>query len=91
MAIGRPRFETTAARRRKVEKMASTGMSRAEIAILIGCSRHTLARHFGEELARGDARYRRDLGLRWGRPPSGAILWLERRMSERTEGRSAAL
>ena len=95
MARGRPCFEATASQRRKVEKLATTGMSRPEIAILIGCCRSTLDAHFGEELARGHARCRRDLlALMWTaarRGRVGAILWLEQRMSEDAERRVAPL
>ena len=95
MTRGRPCFEATASRRRKVEKLATTGMSRTEIAILIGCSRSTLETHFGEELARGHARCRRDLlALMWTaarRGRVGAILWLEQRMNEGAERRVAPL
>ena len=75
--------------------MAATGMSRTEIAILIGCSRSTLETHFGEELTRGHAKCRRDLlALMWTaarRGQVGAILWLEQRLSEGAERRAIPL
>ena len=75
--------------------MAAKGMTRAEIAVLIGCCHPTLAKHFGDELARGYARCRLDLvGLMWTAARRGrvsAILWLEQRMTDGAEGRTASL
>ena len=72
--------------------MAAAGMSRAEITVLIGCSRSTLAKHFADELKRGHARCRQDLvACMWAaarRGRVGAIVWLEQRMSEGAEGRT---
>ena len=85
MTPGRRPFKATASRRRKVEEMAAKGMLQTEIAVLIGCCHTTLAKHFGDELARGRATCRRDLiacmwtAARRGRV--GAVLWLEQRMS----------
>ena len=96
MTTGRPPFKATATWRRKVEEMAAKGMSRVEIAVLIGCSRSTLTKHFADELKRGHARCRKELvACMWAaakRGRVGAIVWLEQRMSGGAEiaGRSAS-
>jgi hypothetical protein len=95
MTTGRRPFKSSASRRRKVEEMAAKGMTRAEIAVLIGCCLPTLAKHFGDELSRGYARCRLDLvGLMWTaarRGQVGAIHWLEKRMTDGADGRTASL
>ena len=83
---GRPPFETTALRQRKVEKMASTGMTRDRVAAAIGISQTTLNKYFGKELIRGHAAYLatqlREATLR---SPSGVLLWLEQRKRKADE------
>jgi transcriptional regulator with XRE-family HTH domain len=86
---GRPPFKPTPSQRRRVERMAAKGISRREIADVIGVSRATLDKYFGEECKRGHAICRRDLvACMWTaakRGRVGAILWLEQRIREREE------
>jgi len=50
---GRPRFEATAKRRQKVERMKAADLPEAAIAKELGCSERTLRRLFKTELAHG--------------------------------------
>src|SRR5687768_14962105 len=50
---GRPAFKPTVVQRRMVRNAAATGMSHEEIAIALEIHRHTLEKHFGDELAGG--------------------------------------
>lgn len=50
---GRPPFRATAVQRRKVSIAAGAGMSHEEIALGLGIHRHTLEKHFEEELSVG--------------------------------------
>ena len=87
--IGRPPFKPTPSQRRRVEGMVAKGMSRSEIADVIGVGLSTLVKYFSDECKRGYATCRRDLvGCMWTvakRGRFGAILWLEQRIREREE------
>lgn len=50
---GRPTFKPTVVQRRMVRNAAATGMSHEEIAVALEIHRHTLEKHFGNELAGG--------------------------------------
>jgi hypothetical protein len=50
---GRPAFKPTAVQRRMVRNAAATGMSHEEIAIALEIHRHTLEKHFADDLAGG--------------------------------------
>src|SRR5215831_17027398 len=54
--VGRPRFEPTDEQRAMVERAAGLGFTQDKIcALLGGMSKHTLEKHFREELDRGMA------------------------------------
>lgn len=50
---GRPAFKPTSVQRRMVRNAAATGMSHEEIAIALEIHRHTLEKHFADDLAGG--------------------------------------
>lgn len=50
---GRPAFKPTTVQRRMVRNAAATGMSHEEIAVALEVHRHTLEKHFADELAGG--------------------------------------
>jgi len=50
---GRPAFKPTTVQRRMVRNAAATGMSHEEIAIALEIHRHTLEKHFADDLAGG--------------------------------------
>lgn len=53
--MGRPEFRVTPAIRRKVEQCVAAGMSHQKIGLVLGIDRHTVEKHFREELDRGSA------------------------------------
>ena len=58
---GRPQFKPTAKMRRTVEEMVSCGEPKTRIARAIGIDSETLDKHFGDELAHGLSRRRREV------------------------------
>jgi AcrR family transcriptional regulator len=58
---GRPPFEPTKAQRRRVSIAAGAGMSHDSIAQVLGISRTTLLKHFGQELTVGAAERRMEV------------------------------
>ena len=59
--MARPQFKATPALRRKVEELASCGMTQDDIVRAVGCSTPTLAKHFEDELATGAAKKRAEV------------------------------
>jgi hypothetical protein len=53
---GRPPHQLTDAQRREAEGYASNFMPHGAIAAMLGVSKTTLLKHYGEELDRGDAK-----------------------------------
>ena len=51
--IGRPKFQVTDRDRAFVKKLSALGVSVEEIAGLVGCERHTLTRHFRQDIDDG--------------------------------------
>src|SRR5688572_21509988 len=58
---GRPTFQVTAALQRQVEELVSCGMTEADIAGAIGCSRPSLRTHFRDQLKTGRAKRRAEV------------------------------
>lgn len=87
--MDRPPFKPTPSQRRRFERMAAKGMSRSEIADVIGVGLLTVVKSFSDECKRGYTTCRRDLvACMWTaakRGRVGAILWLEQCMREREE------
>lgn len=61
MPAGRPSFKPTAAQRRKVEELRSVGMSKDDVAAVLGVTRPTLDKHFEVELQVGAAKKRAEV------------------------------
>jgi hypothetical protein len=54
--LGRPEFKPTLAQRKQVELLIGCGMTQDNIARVIGICKHTLEKHFPDELATGPAK-----------------------------------
>jgi hypothetical protein len=53
---GQPPFKPSPEQRRQVETLSGFGITLDQIALIIGCSKPTLIKHFSRELALGDAK-----------------------------------
>lgn len=72
-AGGRPAFVPTNKQRQTVDVLVANGKSQRVIALVIGCDRATLRKHFREELRDGREMLVAQMGLVIGSPATGAL------------------